>query len=318
MLEEKIFAEGVAQEIKNYLAPEFSDVECTVVEPKKNNNVVLTGVCFHRPGQQADPIIYVEPFYDEVKNGRPKEEAMKEMAKLAEEGMGSKEIPESDKVLAYEKAKEYLRVRIVNTKANQKRLTQMPHQELEDLSLTLALGFPMNEGMENGSMEVTDVLMGIWGMEKEALFQQAWGNMEKRQPPVLQDMAAMFGMAGSRNLLAGDGDFSHKPEGAMFVLTIQGMQYGACALACPGVMEKISRIFPEGFYILPSSIYEVLVVPKDGEITPKELGSLVREVNQAEVSSEEVLSDRVYEYDREKGKICQIPESLPKERGMER
>lgn len=42
MLEEKIFAEGVAQEIKNYLAPEFSDVECTVVELKKNNNVVLT------------------------------------------------------------------------------------------------------------------------------------------------------------------------------------------------------------------------------------------------------------------------------------
>ncbi len=318
MLEEKIFAEGVAQEIKNYLAPEFSDVECTVVEPKKNNNIVLTGVCFHRPGQQADPIIYVEPFYDEVKNGRPKEEAVKEMAKLAEEGMGLKEIPEADKVLAYGKAKEYLCVRIVNTKANQKRLTQMPHQELEDLSLTLALCFPMNDGMENGSMEVTDVLMGIWGMEKEALFQQAWGNMEKRQPPVLQDMAAMFGMADSRNLLAGDGDFLHRPEGEIFVLTIQGMQYGASALACPGVMEKISRIFPEGFYILPSSIHEVLVVPKDGEITPKELGSLVREVNQTEVSSEEVLSDRVYEYDREKGKICQIPESLPKERGMER
>lgn len=318
MLEEKIFAEGVAQEIKNYLAPEFSDVECKVVEPKKNNNVVLTGVCFHRPGQWADPIIYVEPFYDEVKNGRPKEEAMKEMAKLAEKGMEIKEIPEADKVLVYEKAKECLCVRIVNTKANRKRLFQMPHQELEDLSLTLALCFPMNDGMENGSIEVTNELMDIWGMEKEALFQQAWGNMEKRQTPVLHDMEAMFGMADSRNLLAGDGDFLHKPEGAMFVLTIQGMQYGACALACPGVMEKISRIFPEDFYILPSSIHEVLVVPKDGEIAPEELGSLVREVNQAEVSSEEVLSDCVYEYDREKGKICQIPESLPKERGMER
>lgn len=318
MLEEKMFAEGVAREIKNYLAPEFSDVECTVVELKKNNNVVLTGVCFHRPGQQADPIIYVEPFYDEVKNGRPKEEAVKEMAKLAEKGMEIKEIPKADKVLAYGKAKEYLCVRIVNTKANRKRLTQMPHQELEDLSLTLALCFPLDGRREDGSMEVTDELMGIWGMEEETLFQQAWRNMEKRQPPVLQDMWAMFGMEDPRNLLAGGADFSHKTEGQMFVLTNQGMRYGASALACPGVMEKISRLFPEGFYILPSSIHEVLIVPKDGELVPKELGNLVREVNQAEVSSEEVLSDCVYEYDRERGKICQISESLPKERGMER
>ena len=313
MLEEKMFAEGVAREIKSCLAPEFSDVECTVVEQRKNNNVVLTGVCFHRPGQQADPIVYVEPFYDEVKNGRPKEEAMKEMAKPAEKGMEIKEIPEADKVLAYGKAKEYLCVRIVNTKANRKRLTQMPHQELEDLSLTLALCFPLDGRREDGSVEVTDELMGIWGMEEETLFQQAWRNMEKRQPPVLQDMGAMFG-----NLLAGGADFSHKTEGQMFVLTNQGMRYGASALACPGVMEKISRLFPEGFYILPSSIHEVLIVPKDGELVPKELGNLVREVNQIEVSSDEVLSDRVYEFDREKGKIRQIPESLAKERGMER
>lgn len=313
MLEEKMFAEGVAREIKSCLAPEFSDVECTVVEQRKNNNVVLTGVCFHRPGQQADPIVYVEPFYDEVKNGRPKEEAMKEMAKLAEKGMEIKEIPEADKVLAYGQAKEYLCVRIVNTKANRKRLTQMPHQELEDLSLTLALCFPLDGRREDGSVEVTDELMGIWGMEEETLFQQAWRNMEKRQPPVLQDMGAMFG-----NLLAGGADFSHKTEGQMFVLTNQGMRYGASALACPGVMEKISRLFPEGFYILPSSIHEVLIVPKDGELVPKELGNLVREVNQIEVSSDEVLSDRVYEFDREKGKIRQIPESLAKERGMER
>ncbi|MCI8569745.1 MAG: hypothetical protein HFJ11_07240 [Bacilli bacterium] len=243
---------------------------------------------------------------------------MKEMAKLAEKGMEIKEIPKADKVLVYGKAKEYLCVRIVNTKANRKRLTQMPHQELEDLSLTLALCFPLDGRREDGSMEVTDELMGIWGMEEETLFQQAWGNMERRQPPVLQDMGAMFGMADPRNLLAGGADFPHKPEGQMFVLTNQGMRYGASALACPGVMEKISRLFPEGFYILPSSIHEVLIVPKDGELVPKELGNLVREVNQIEVSSDEVLSDRVYEFDREKGKIRQIPESLPKERGMER
>ena len=45
---------------------------------------------------------------------------------------------------------------------------------------------------------------------------------------------------------------------------------------------------------------------------------MVREVNRTEVLREEVLSDRVYEYDREKGKIRQVTESLEKARVMER
>lgn len=318
MLEEKIFAEGAAREMKDYLAPEFSDVECTVVEQKKNNNVVLAGICFHRAGQQTAPVVYVGQFYDAVKNGEPKEEVLKEIARQAEKGIGIKEIPEAGNVAEYGKAKESLSVRIVNTRANQQRLSHMPHREIEDLSLTLAVCFPLDDGMGSGSIEVSDEMMGVWGMEEEALFRQAWENMERDQPPMLQDMGAMFGVADSANLLAENGNPLEKPKGLMFVLTNRGMSYGACAIAFPGVMEKVSRMFPEGFYILPSSVHEVLIVPKDGELAPKELGNLVREVNQREVSREEVLSDRVYEYDRERGRICQVPESVERGRAMER
>lgn len=318
MLEERIFAEGAAREMKDYLAPEFSDVECKVVEQKKNNNVVLTGICFHRAGQQTAPIVFVGQFYDAVKSGEPKEEVLKEIARQAEKGMGIKEIPEAGSVVEYEKAKKCLCVRIVNTRANQQRLSHMPHREMEDLSLTLAICFPLDDGMGNGSIEVSDEMMGVWGMEEETLFQQAWENMEKNQPPVLQDMGAMFGAADPTNLLAENENPVEKPKGIMYVLTNRGMSYGACAIAFPGVMEKVSRMFPEGFYILPSSVHEVLILPKDGEIAPKELGSLVREVNQREVSREEVLSDRVYEYDRERGKICQVPESVERGRAVER
>lgn len=85
-----------------------------------------------------------------------------------------------------------------------------------------------------------------------------------------------------------------------------------------GCNGKVDQLFPEGFYILPSSIHETLIIPKDGAMTPKELGEMVREVNRTEVLREEVLSDRVYEYDREKGKIRQVTESLEKARVMER
>ena len=53
--------------------------------------------------------------------------------------MGMKEIPEAGNVAEYGKAKENLSVRIVNTRANQQRLSHMPHREIEDLSLTLVV-----------------------------------------------------------------------------------------------------------------------------------------------------------------------------------
>lgn len=318
MLGKKAFAEEVAKGINGYLAPEFSDVECEVMEPEKNNRVPLVGVCFRKPGQQAAPLVYMEPFYDAVREGKAKEEVMQEIARLAEKGLEVREIPGACSVPVYGEVKDCLTVRLVNTKANRQRLSHMPHRGMEDLSLTLALSLPLGDAGRTGSIEVTDEIMGLWGVDEETLFRQAYENMERVQPPMLKEMGTLFGMAEPVNLLAEDGGSMQKPEGMMFVLTNVGMQYGASAIACPGVMEKISRMFPEGFYILPSSVHEVLVVPKDKELPPKELGKMVREVNQTGVSREEVLSDRVYEYDKEKGRIRQVPDSIEKGRGMER
>ena len=68
---------------------------------------------------------------------------------------------------------------------------------------------------------------------------------------------------------------------------------------------------------LPSSIHEILTVPKDVNLPPQDLGRMVREVNRWEVPREDVLSDCVYEYDREKGKLRQVPESVERGKGME-
>lgn len=53
-------------------------------------------------------------------------------------------------------------------------------------------------------------------------------------------------------------------EGGMFVLTKKENGYGESAMACPGVMEKVDRLFPEGFYLLPSSVHECLITRKGG------------------------------------------------------
>lgn len=61
-----------------------------------------------------------------------------------------------------------------------------------------------------------------------------------------------------------------------------------------------------------------LIVPKNEGVSPRDLGEMVREVNHSQLQKEEILSDRVYEYDKERGKICQVPESIKRGKEMER
>ena len=65
----KAFAEGVTQQIKDYLPEDYQDMECEILEQQKNNGVVLTGMILNMPGQKIAPVVYMEPFYDQVRKG---------------------------------------------------------------------------------------------------------------------------------------------------------------------------------------------------------------------------------------------------------
>ena len=151
------------------------------------------------------------------------------------------------------------------------------------------------------------------------MFMQAWENMERMDTPILRSVEGILGFSDSdENLLKISDKNKWTPEGNMYVLSNTEMNYGAALMVCPDVLENISALFSEGFYIIPSSVHEVLIVPKERNLSPKDLGVMLREINQKEVAKEEVLSDRVYTYDYEKQKICQIPESIPQEKSYER
>ena len=66
MIAEKVFAEGVAKDIRNYLPPEYEDADFQVVQKNKNNGIQLIGVQVNLPERNASPIIYMEQFFDEI------------------------------------------------------------------------------------------------------------------------------------------------------------------------------------------------------------------------------------------------------------
>ena len=54
---------------------------------------------------------------------------------------------------------------------------------------------------------------------------------------------------------------------------------------------------------MPSSIHEVILIPRVSDLEKHVLEQMVQEVNQEEVEQEEQLSDHVYCYWRESGEF---------------
>jgi hypothetical protein len=62
-------------------------------------------------------------------------------------------------------------------------------------------------------------------------------------------------------------------------------------------MDDITEKLGQDYFILPSSVHEVLIVPKNDQMDLKTLESMVQDVNATQVAPEERLSDHVYAYD---------------------
>ena len=83
----------------------------------------------------------------------------------------------------------------------------------------------------------------------------------------------------------------------MFVATVPDKIHGAGVIAYPDFMEQASEKLGGDFYILPSSLHEVLLVKDNCDMSLHELKQMVQEVNETQVSPEEKLTDNVYHYD---------------------
>ena len=89
----------------------------------------------------------------------------------------------------------------------------------------------------------------------------------------------------------------------MYVLSNKSRVNGAACILYKDLLKDFSIEMDKNLYILPSSTHEVILLPSDGTQESAHLKAMVQEVNRTQVDEEEVLSDSVYYYDREKDVI---------------
>lgn len=127
--------------------------------------------------------------------------------------------------------------------------------------------------------KVTSALTEIWGVSSDEVFEQAQINQVTLRPVIVKSLASELGM----------------PEADMPMYVVTSGCCGASAILYDGVVDMLREKVGGSFYILPSSIHEVIIVPKSGDVDS--LIDMVTTMNNAVVAEDERLSNSVYTYD---------------------
>ena len=82
-------------------------------------------------------------------------------------------------------------------------------------------------------------------------------------------------------------------ENPMFCLTNKAKMNGASLLLQEDIRKQIGECLGSDYFVIPSSIHEVLILPDNGIFQVPELNAMVQEVNETKVERQEQLSDKV-------------------------
>ena len=217
------------------------------------------------------------------------------MEKLADIRMNA-HLPDFNKedMFDYDKIKDRIFPRLINTQANADYLSDKPHREMEDLSLIYAVRVS-EDAQGFAEAVITDGLAEMWDVTGDKLHEKAMDNIAAR-PPLFQNIESLlFGGQESLEIEEIEPSDYNLP---FFVLTNQQKTKGAVMAVNPKTMDRITAKFGD-VYVIPSSVDETLIVPKSAVEDVHELERIVRQVNSSYVRPEDQLSDNVYEYDKE-------------------
>ena len=214
--------------------------------------------------------------------------------KKGESAMSYEELMKTaEKILSdYDQAKDNLFIRVQNA-------SNMPDDRvvtpMEDLAITYHVLIARSEDNDETTIQsspVTPERLEQWGVSKEQLHEDALKSSPVVAPVRISALNEELGLPPTPD------------DPGILVVTNTHKKHGASAVFYPGVIDELAKNLDGDFYIIPSSIHEVLVFPDEIKDVLG-INDMIQEVNASQVAPEEQLADHAYHYDAE-NKVFEI------------
>ena len=302
------FKEQFVADVKDRLAEQGADVKVSVNEVNKLNES-YEAITVTPEGSNIGVNMSLEKFYDAVQDGTPYDSVVDKAVDVINNGIDKRPEIDVESLTDYSQMKEKLAMEVVSAEANKDMLQNVPHQNMEDMAVVYR--FVLNSDEEGrASILVTNQILDHMGVTPEQLHADALENAPQIKPAEIKGMSEVMAEMMGYDQAAMMGIVPVAPEDEqMFVATVPDKVHGAGVLAYQDFMDQAAERVGGDFFILPSSIHEVLIVPDNGKMDLKDLENMVKEVNETQVAPADKLTDSVYHYDS-KEKIFELGEKF--------
>lgn len=301
-MEIKKFAEKVQKAVALVLGEEY---QVRLQEVQKNNGVLLQGLIILRKKQNVSPTIYLQPFWEAYEAGVTLLEVVNRIIQIYREDMPADNI-DMTFFKSFEKVRDRICYRLIHAERNKELLQRIPYVPFLDLAICFYYAYE-GEVLGNGSILIHNSHLKMWNTNIAELMYCAKCNTPKLFPWECGSMELTV-RALKRELDSNEEEYhdiledekaKYKEELPMYIVTNRQKVHGAACILYPDLLTRIGEGMDANFYILPSSVHEVILLTDSGNESARQLQEMIEEVNRTQVEPEEVLSDSLYYFDRE-------------------
>ena len=209
----------------------------------------------------------------------------------------------------FESMKSSITFVLVNRNASNNLLQDAVYLPFEDLAKVFYL-----QVSPQIHKKITKEMCSQWAVTPKDLETAALEHMPRLLPARLSSVNAYIFEGKFQNDLKKTGNLTEN----LYALTNEQGALGAAVMLYPDLMKQIAERIKTPFYIIPSSVHEVLILPKKEGMALSAVKDIVRTVNRSTVEPEDFLSDNVYCYDARTKEIRMMHEDFAAEKPKRR
>ncbi len=329
----EVFISKMEGAVKAYYG-ESHDV--AVKEVVKLNGLILHGLTILKTGRNICPTIYLEDYYERYRDGYSFSEVFKMIIETYEKHNAT-EFASLDYFTDYSAVADNLYIKMINAKLNKNLLEDVPHRIIEDLALVCYVEVTSADN-SYGTVLIHNNHICMWGVKEDRLFEDAIANSVKVKRVCFKKLGDVIlqisceedanncainescnsniestglGSSGDHENLLEDDDLSISGDpDSMYVLTNNLGMFGAAVLAYPNLLQKLSDVLMDNFYIIPSSIHELIILPSQITGNLSSINEMIRSVNSEILSPQEVLSNHAYFYNIQSKQLSSVTDEM--------
>ena len=249
-MEYKEFVEYIKMNA-GYIAGEGGNI--TINHVIKNNGCEMDGLVIMEKGKDIAPTIYLDSFYELYTNGENIKNIIRQIEVIYEQNKNNVTF-DVNILKHFDTIKDKIVYKVVN------------YCLLDNEYGRSATALIYNNNLKNWNVTIDDV------------YKAALKNTPDLLHSKISSMAALFEKCGV-NVDGEEVDLKDYVPSDMYVLTNESKLNGAACILYENVLYDFAQKLGADLYILPSSVHEVILLPKLSMFEKDELVNMVKEVN---------------------------------------